>query len=57
MNAKKVVKRSGKAKTDSRKRKAIVGAGPAGCNYSVTWTLLANTKGYVPVWVPNKLYD
>lgn len=57
MTAKKVVLRSGKAKAGSRKPKAIAGAEPTGCNYSVKWTLLANTKGYVQVWVPAKQYD
>jgi hypothetical protein len=57
MKAKSVDKRSSNRKVGSKKCKAAAGAGATGCNYSVKWTLLANTKGYVPVWIPAKQYD
>jgi hypothetical protein len=29
----------------------------SGCTYSVKWSVLASTRGFTQVWVPNKTYD
>jgi hypothetical protein len=35
----------------------IAGDGSDGCTYTVSWSDLVSTDGYVQVWVPVKLYD
>jgi len=30
---------------------------PSGCNYVQKWSQLADTAGYVQVWIPQKHYD
>ena len=57
MKAKTPSKRLAKVKPRSAKRKLRFAEEPTGCGYSLTWSLLASTKGFTQVWVPNKLYD
>ena len=56
MIAKMPSKRSGKLKARPRNVRRAP-AGGSGCGYSLSWTLLAATKGYTQVWVPTKMYD